>query len=129
MAMSYVEHCNMVNHVKFFYLGRQRQDRAEVTFLNQNSKLSRVVWEELLKKFFYFIYFSGRFLFLFIPLITPTWKAPPEIAVLPSHVRGVHKQATEGITRQAWHLHRPRASAHGFQHRCTIIIMINVKRA
>ena len=51
---------------------------------------------------FYFLFWPFSFLYFIIN--TSSKGAAKKIAVLPSHVGGVHRQAKEGITRQAWHL-------------------------
>ena len=119
--------CIVVNYVKFFYLDRQRQDRAQATFFYIKHEIVKDSPRAACKILLFYFLFWPFYFFVYFIINTSLKGAAKEIAVLPSHVRGVHRQATEGITRQAWHL-KPRAAAHGFQHRCTIIIMINMKR-
>ena len=80
--------CNVVNYVNFFYLDRQRQDRAQATFWLK-LKTVRDSLRAAHKILLFFYCFSGRFLFLFVSLKNTSLKgAAKEIAVLPSHAEG-----------------------------------------
>ena len=70
--------CNVVNYVKFFYLDRQRQDRAQATFLKLKLDIVRDSLRAARKILLFLIVFLAVFFFFFVSSLTPAWKAPPK---------------------------------------------------
>ena len=89
---NYVTYSNVVNYVKFFYLDRQRQVRAQATFFYIKHEIVKNSLRAACKiLLFYFLFWP--FYFFFVSLLTLAWKALPRRS-LSSHVRGFLRQAT-----------------------------------